>query len=160
MSETSQLTTERPEPSIDPGPDPAIAAVGEAEVRQPGGPAAVGLALFAAVVLITVGIFQFIQGLAAVFQGEFYVVAPNYVYELNVSSWGWIHLVLGVVLAATGAFLLLGKTWARITAIVLAGLSAVANFLFIPYYPVWALLIIALDIAVIWALTSVGQQQI
>lgn len=157
MSEPSQLTTERPAPTIE--PDPAIATTGVAEVREPGGPA-VGLALFAGVVLITVGIFQFIQGLAAVFRGEFYVVAPNYVYQLDVSGWGWIHVALGVVLAATGTFVLLGKTWARVTAIILAGLSAVANFLFIPYYPVWALLIIALDIAVIWALTSVRRQQV
>jgi hypothetical protein len=113
-----------------------------------------GLTVFAGIILATVGVFQFFQGLAAVVKGGFYVVAPNNIYEFSVSSWGWIHLILGIVLAVTGFFILTGQPWARAVGIVVAALSALANFLFIPYYPIWALVIIALDVAVIWALAT------
>ena len=113
-----------------------------------------GLTVFAGVILATVGVFQFVQGLAAVIKGGFYVVAPNNIYQFSVSGWGWIHLILGIVLAVTGFFILTGQPWARVVGIVVAVLSAVANFLFIPYYPLWALVIIALDVAVIWALAT------
>lgn len=76
------------------------------------------------------------------------------IYEFSVSGWGWIHLVLGIVLAVTGYFILSGQPWARAVGIAVAALSALANFLFIPYYPIWALVIIALDVAVIWALST------
>jgi hypothetical protein len=110
-----------------------------------------GLTVFAGVILATVGVFQFFQGLAAIVKASFFVVAPNNIYELSVSGWGWIHLVLGIALAATGFFILTGQSWARVVGIGVAGLSALANFLFIPYYPLWAVVIIALDVAVIWA---------
>src|SRR6478752_7650052 len=73
-----------------------------------------GLTLFAGVVLITVGVFQFLQGLAAILKGDFYVVAPENIFEFNVSGWGWVHVILGIGLAVTGYFILLGKTWARV----------------------------------------------
>ena len=100
------------------------------------------------------GVFQFFQGLAAIVRGSFYVVAPNNIYEFSVSGWGWIHLVLGIVLAVTGYFILSGKPWARAVGIGVAALSALSNFLFIPHYPIWALILIALDVAVIWALAT------
>ena len=100
------------------------------------------------------GVFQFFQGLAAIVRGSFYVVAPNNIYEFSVSGWGWIHLVLGIVLAVIGYFILTGQPWARAVGIAVAALSALANFLFIPYYPIWALILIALDVAVIWALAT------
>ncbi|MGZ8801280.1 MAG: DUF7144 family membrane protein, partial [Mycobacterium sp.] len=81
---------------------------------------ATGLTLFAGVILATVGVFQFFQGLAAVIKGGFYVVAPNNIYEFSVSSWGWIHLILGIVLAVTGFFILTGQPWARVVGIVVA----------------------------------------
>jgi len=115
---------------------------------------ATGLTLFAGVILATVGVFQFFQGLAAIIKGSFYVVAPNNIYEFSTSCWGWIHLILGIVLAVTGFFILTGQAWARVIGIVVAALSALSNFLFIPYYPIWALVLIALDVAVIWALTT------
>jgi len=113
-----------------------------------------GLTVFAGVILTIVGVFQFFQGLAAIIKGSFYVVAPNNIYEFSVSGWGWIHLVLGIVLAVIGYFILTGQPWARTVGIAVAALSALANFLFIPYYPIWALVLIALDVAVIWALST------
>ncbi|HSO56100.1 MAG TPA: hypothetical protein VL330_25905, partial [Actinomycetes bacterium] len=77
-------------------------------------------------------------------------------FQFDATTWGWIHLVLGVIMAAAGWGLLSGKTWARAVAITLAVLSAIANFLFIPYYPFWSLLIITLDVFVIWAVAAHG----
>ena len=119
---------------------------------------ATGLTLFAGVILATVGVFQFFQGLAAIIKGNFYVVAPNNIYEFSTGGRGWIHLILGIVLAVTGFFILTGQTWARVIDIAVAALSALSNFLFIPYYPLWALVLIALDVAVIWALTTYRPQ--
>ena len=120
---------------------------------------AYGLAAFAGAVMLMVGIFQAFAGLAAIFEDEFFVVGANYAYDVDVTAWGWIHLILGVVVAFAGISVYSGATWARSIGIVLAILSAVANFFFIPYYPVWAVLIIALNIAVIWALATYGPEQ-
>jgi hypothetical protein len=117
---------------------------------------AVGLTATAALLLILAGAFQFFQGLAAVIKGSVFVASQETIYKFNVSTWGWIHLVIGVVVVLTGFALLAGATWARVLGIVLAILAAVANFLWIPYQPIWAILVIILDVAVIWALTVVG----
>jgi hypothetical protein len=117
---------------------------------------AVGFILFAAIMMIMVGIFEAIQGIVAIFENEFYVATRNYVFQFDATTWGWIHLLVGLLVAFAGYGLLSGKTWARVVAITLAVLSAVANFLFIPYYPFWSLLIITLDVFVIWAVAAHG----
>ena len=111
-----------------------------------------GLELFAAVMMMIIGLFQLIVGLAALLRSSFYVVTDSYIFSYDITAWGWVHLVLGVLVGLTGIALVAGQTWARITGIVLVGLSALGNFLFIPYQPMWSLLIIVLDVAVIWAL--------
>ena len=111
-----------------------------------------GLSTFAGVMMITLGVFQALQGIAALFTNQIYVATPNFVFQVDVSTWGWIHLLLGVLVAVSGFFVLQGAVWGRSVGIGLAVLSALTNFLFIPYYPIWSLLIIALDVAVIWAL--------
>jgi hypothetical protein len=113
---------------------------------------ATGFALAAASIMIMAGVFQALEGLAAVIKGDFFVRAGAYPYDIDVTTWGWIHLVVGIVLVAAGASIVTGAVWARATGILVACLSAVANFLFIPYYPFWSILIIALDVVVIWAL--------
>jgi hypothetical protein len=129
---------------------------------SPGGRApsgwAVGFTVFAAIMMIMVGVFQALQGLIAIFENEFYVATRNYLFEFDATTWGWIHLVIGLVVAFAGWGLLSGQTWARIVGITLAALSATANFLFIPYYPFWSLLIITLNVLVIWALTAHGRE--
>jgi hypothetical protein len=119
---------------------------------------AVGFTVFAAVMMIMVGVWQALAGLIAIFENEFYVATRNYLFELDATTWGWIHLLLGVIVAFAGWGLLSGQTWARVVGITLAALSATANFLFIPYYPFWSLLIIAVDVFVIWALAAHGRQ--
>ena len=117
---------------------------------------AVGFTVFAAIMMLMVGAWQALQGLIAIFENEFYVTTRNYTFQFDATTWGWIHLVLGLLVAFAGWGLLSGRTWARLVAITLAALSATANFLFIPYYPFWAMLIITLDIFVIWAITAHG----
>jgi hypothetical protein len=128
-------------------------------VARPGREAsgmAVGFILFAAIMMLMVGVFQALQGLVAIFENEFYVQTRNYLFQFDATTWGWIHLVLGLLVAFAGWGLLSGRTWARTVAITLAVLSAIANVLFIPYYPFWSLLIITLDIFVIWAVAAHG----
>ena len=117
---------------------------------------AVGGITFAATMLILIGIFQAIAGLVAIFDDDFYVVTQNYTFDLDTTGWGWIHLIIGIGLILTGYFLFTDAVWARGVALGLAVLSAVANFFFIPYYPFWSILEIALAVWVIWALTRPG----
>jgi hypothetical protein len=114
---------------------------------------AIGGLTFAAAVMMLIGTFQAINGIAAIFNDQFFVVTQHYTFDLDVTTWGWIHLILGIFIAAAGGALMQQKLWAGIVAMVLAMLSAVDNFFFIPYYPLWSLLIIGLDVWVIWALT-------
>jgi hypothetical protein len=118
--------------------------------------AAVGFILFAAVMMIMAGVFQALQGLVGIFENEFYVPTRNYLFQFDATTWGWTHLLVGLLVAFAGWGLLSGRTWARVAAITLAVLSAIANFAFIPYYPFWSMLIIALDIFVIWAVAAHG----
>jgi hypothetical protein len=111
---------------------------------------------FAACVLSLIGAFHLIVGLAAIIDDNFFVVTRNYTFDLDTTAWGWLHLLLGAVLLATGIGLFGRRGWAGMTAILVAGLSALANFFFIPYYPFWAILVIALDVWVLWALTRPG----
>jgi hypothetical protein len=117
---------------------------------------AAGVATFAAAMMLLIGIFQIIAGLAAIFEDQFYVLAGNYAFDLDVTAWGWIHLLLGILLVAAAWGLFTGSPWGAAAAIVLAVVSAVANFFFIPYYPFWSILVIALDVWVIWSLTRPG----
>lgn len=121
-------------------------------------PLASGLALFAGTLMIIGGVFEAVAGLVALFQNELYVVGVDYVFAFDVTAWGWIHLLVGALVAVAGAAVLMGQLWGRIVGIGLASLSMIANFLFIPYYPIWSLLIIALDVSVIWALCSYDRE--
>jgi len=117
---------------------------------------AVGFILFAAIMMIMIGIFQAIAGLVAIFENEFYAATRNYLFQFDATTWGWIHLIVGLIIVFAGWGLLSGRTWARVVGIALAVLGAIANFAFLPYYPFWALTIIALDVLVIWALAAHG----
>jgi hypothetical protein len=119
--------------------------------------AAIGFIVFAATMMIMSGVFQVIQGLVALFENEFFVTTPNYVFQLDATAWGWFHLIWGVVVGLAGWALLYGRTWARVVGIILAVGSAITNFAFLPYYPLWAALIITLDVIVIWALAAHGR---
>ncbi|QHE70913.1 DUF7144 family membrane protein [Rhodococcus sp. WAY2] len=115
---------------------------------------AAGTSMAAAVIMVTVGIIQFFQGIAAVAEDEVFVSGINYVYKFDLTTWGWIHIILGVIVAIVGLALFTGAGWARVSAIIVAAVSILANFLWLPYYPGWSLLIIALDVVIIWAVST------
>jgi len=109
---------------------------------------------FAAILLALVAIFQILDGIAAIASDQVYVKGIDYTYKLDVTSWGWIHLVIGLVALATAIGILMGQVWGRIMGIVIASVSVISNFMFLPYYPFWSLTVIAFDVFIIWALCS------
>lgn len=119
-----------------------------------------GPLLFAVIMFIAGGAFQVLEGIAALVRGSFFIARSSYAYNVDVAIWGWIQVVIGVVLFAVSLWLLRGSVAARFTAIVLAVVSAVAHFLFIPYQPIWAVLIIAVDAMVILALVGFESERI
>jgi hypothetical protein len=112
----------------------------------------VGMSAFAVLMMIMIGIFHTVEGLVALFTNEIYLIGARYVFAFDLTAWGWIHLLLGILLIIAGFGVRTGQLWARSVGIGLVALSMIGNFLFLPYYPVWSLLIIALDFFVIWAL--------
>lgn len=121
---------------------------------KPGSEWAGGIAVFGGCALATLGIFQFFQGLSAALDDDVFVTTQEYVFKFDLTTWGWIHMIIGVVAIVTGAAIIAGKTWGFVLGIIVAVLSALTTFAFMPYYPLWALVILAFDIAVIWALSS------
>ena len=119
--------------------------------------AAVGWTTFAGIMMIMLGIFHAIAGLAGVVKDDFYAVTPNYVLKFNVTTWGWIHLIAGIVVVFAGFSLFRGAVWGRTVGVILAGFSALLAFAWIPLYPVWSIVFIALDVTIIWALTAHGR---
>lgn len=119
--------------------------------------AAVGITLFASVLMIMTGIMQALQGLVALVDDTFFVVGKEYMFKFDVTSWGWAHLIFGVVVALAGFALLTGATWARVVVIILASVAIVLNFVWMPYYPVWSITLLALNVAIIWAATMHGR---
>lgn len=117
--------------------------------------AAGGLTVFAAVLLFISGSLDFCRGLSAVLRDKVFLTTPNYVYEWDLTGWGWTHMVLGVIAVAVSLGLFVAMKWARVVGVIIAGLMIIANFLSIPYHPLWSLTLIAMDGFIIWALCVV-----
>ena len=118
-----------------------------------------GWILFAAVIMLLVGTFHVIQGLVALFKDDYYVVGSSgLVLNINYTAWGWIHIVGGVIAVAAGLALFRGKMWARVLGTAVACVSAVVNVGFLAAYPLWSITVIALDVAIIMALTVHGSE--
>jgi NADH:ubiquinone oxidoreductase subunit H len=115
---------------------------------------AVGFTAFAAMMMILIGFFQAAMGLVAVFNQEFYAATENYIFAFDVGTWGWIHLIWGVIVLIAGFSVLSGQTWARAVGTIIAIISAIEAFAFIPYQPFWSIIVISLSVLVIWALTT------
>lgn len=130
--------------------------------RQPKGQreyssGAAGLTAFAGILMLLIGFFHAFQGLVALFNDEFLVVGEEYIFEFDITAWGWVHLIAGVIIALAGIALFQGAVWARTVAVILACLSILASFLWMPYYPVWSIAVIVFDVFVIWAVTAHGR---
>ena len=125
---------------------------------KPVSPMAHGIAVFAGVIMIVAGAFQAVEGLAGIVNDQYLVVLENYFVAVDITLWGWIHLLVGLALVAIGIFLMRGQTWARVAGMIIAGISALLNFVWLPHSPWWSLLVIAIDILVIWALANYHPQ--
>lgn len=119
---------------------------------------AFGVTTFAAITLVTLSIFQILQAVAAIAKDEVFVTGITYAYAVDISTWGWIHLALGILALCVGLGLLADMTWARVAGVVIAVLVSLANFASLPYYPLWSLLVIAFSALVIWSLTTQMKQ--
>jgi len=116
-----------------------------------------GAVAFAGVMLIMVGFMQLIEGVVALMNDNFYVKTQNYVFQFDVTAWGWIHILLAILVAAAGFGLFTGAMWARTVAVIAASASLIANFAWLPHYPIWGLALMALDVFIIWAVTVHGR---
>ena len=111
---------------------------------------------FAGIMMIVMGSFNAIEGLVALFRGEYYVVTEAQVLVFDITAWGWITLLIGILVALAGAALLSGAAWARVVAVVLAVVNAVAQLAFASVHPLWSTIVIALCVTVIWAVVVHG----
>jgi len=119
----------------------------------------VGWIAFAAVLMVLTGVLHAIQGFVALFKDSYYIVTKQgFVATIDYTAWGWTHLILGVLVALAGAALFSGRMWARVAGVVLALLSILANFTFMPAYPLWAVTLILVDTLVIYAIVVHGQE--
>jgi hypothetical protein len=118
-----------------------------------------GWVVFASVMMIMVGAFQAVVGFTALFDSGYYVVGRNgLLVSVDYTAWGWVHLALGAVAVAAGIGLLAGQMWARVVGIAMALVSAVVNLAFIAAYPLWSIMVIALDVVVIYAIAMHGKE--
>jgi hypothetical protein len=111
----------------------------------------------AGVLMLLVGTMHIVQGIVALANDEFFVTTRNYAFKFDLTSWGWIHLIAGIIVAVAGVFLFQGAVWARTVAVLVACVSIIANFMWLPHYPLWSMTMIAFDFFVIWAVTAHGR---
>ena len=116
--------------------------------------AALGVTLFAAVLMMMSGVMNILEGIAAITQGTIVVILPNYLYSLSAAGWGWFHVGIGILVLAAGIGLFTDKMWARAFGVAVVAISLIVNFVYIPYLPIWSLVLIGLDLAIIWALLT------
>ncbi|MER5946471.1 hypothetical protein ABT127_10455 [Streptomyces sp. NPDC001904] len=120
---------------------------------------ALGGVLFAACVLGITGGFHLISGLSEILNSNYYQAQHDYAFDFDTTGRGWAEMITGAVMLCAAFALFKGRTWARVVGIVIATLSALENFFFTPYHPVWSAIIIVLDVLVIWALVAYGPRE-
>ena len=135
-------------------PPSTTPAVGEARRSEGHG---YGLVLFASIMLFVIGFFDVIQGISAIARSHVFIANAHYVFS-NLRTWGWITLIVGVLVLIVALGVLAGNQIARWTAVVVLGLNAIDEMFFIPAYPFWALTIIAMDVVAIWGLCAYGSR--
>jgi hypothetical protein len=121
---------------------------------------AAGWATFAGLMMIMLGIFHAIAGFAEIVDPDSYVVTQKYIFKFDASTWGWIHLIVGILVFFAGFGVFRGAVWARTVGVILAIVSGAAAFAWLPYVPFWSILLIFIAVAVIWALTIHGRDAV
>lgn len=111
-------------------------------------------AVFAGVLMLVEGVLGILKGIVGIANDDVYARVGDYTFKFDVTAWGWIHLLLGVVLVVVGAGILKGASWARATGVVIVALDIILNFLWLPYTPLWGLISIAIGVFIIWALCT------
>ena len=117
-----------------------------------------GWTTFAALMMMLIGGFHVMAGIIAILNDAFYTATRDYVFEFDTSTWGWIHLILGVIIFLAGGALFSGAVWARTVGVIMAVISAFVGFAWLPWYPVWGVVFILIAVTVIWALTVHGHE--
>ncbi len=117
---------------------------------------AVGWTAFAGIMMVISGIWWIISGLVAIASETFYIVGEEYIFQFDATTWGWIHLLVGILVLVAGFYLFTGAVWARTIGVIIAVLMALIAFAWLPWYPIWAILFIAVSVFIIWALTVHG----
>jgi len=118
---------------------------------------AVGFTAFAGLMMILIGLWDIVAGFAGIIHNDFYAATSNYVFHFNTSAWGWINLLVGLVVLLAGVGIFGGAVWARTVGVIIALFAAVESFMFIPVYPLWGITLVAISVFVIWALTTHGR---
>jgi hypothetical protein len=118
---------------------------------------AAGWITFAGIALILIGVFHAIAGFAEIIDSDSYVLTQQYVLKFNATTWGWIHLIGGIIVIFAGFGVFRGAVWARTVGVIIAMISAIANFAWLLYMPLWSILMIFIDVSIIWALTVHGR---
>lgn len=118
---------------------------------------AIGWTAFAAITMIMMGFWWLTTGLVAITEPAFYVATPNWLFKFDATTWGWIHLLTGIVILVAGFGLFNGAVWARTIGVIMALLAGLLAFAWLPWHPVWAVIKIAVSMLVIWALTVHGR---
>lgn len=117
-----------------------------------------GWVYFAACLLLLAGTFQLFAGFTALLNDTFYAIKDTTLIAFDITTWGWVHLVLGIFLLCTGVALFNGSGWARVVAVLLVSLNFIVQFAFIGAYPIWSVIVMVLDLIVIYALTVHGDE--
>jgi len=110
-----------------------------------------GLTLFAGWALELSGTLSILLGVVGVTRDTIFS-SPDYTYEFSLTAWGWIHIVVGIGLVAAGLGVLLGKSWGTGAGAALGAISLITQFMFIPFYPLWSISVMTLDIVAVWTL--------
>ncbi|MFF3334990.1 hypothetical protein ACFYWX_36535 [Streptomyces sp. NPDC002888] len=118
-----------------------------------------GLTVFAAVMLMIAGLLAVCRGVMAIAEDDVFVTTSNYAFEFDLTGWGWVHLILGALAVIVSFGLFQAVLWARVAGVAIAGLVIISNFLSLPYYPVWSVVMIALSGFIIWALCVARQDE-
>ena len=118
---------------------------------------AVGWTGFAGIMMVLGGIWWIFAGIVALANDTFYVVGPEYIFQFDATTWGWIHLLVGILVLVAGFYLFTGAVWARTIGVIIAVLMALIAFAWLPWYPIWGILLISVSVFVIWALTMHGR---
>jgi hypothetical protein len=118
----------------------------------------VGWIYFASMMMLILGGLQAINGLVAIFRHGYYVSSPNSLVVWNYTSWGWIHLILGVLAFVTGLALMSGRTWARVLTSIVVIFAAIDNIVFLPAFPVWSIIALIINALVLYAVTVHGRE--